>query len=115
VTQELAALAPQDVVICSVVKAELLFGARRSNAPAKIVAMLDVFFSGIVSFPFDDPAAMIYGEIRERPERAGTPIGPNDLMIAAIAVSQGVTLITHNTREFSRVQQLMVEDWEKIP
>lgn len=54
-------------------------------------------------------------EIREALERAGTPIGPNDLMIVAIAVSQGVTLITHNTREFSRVQQLMVEGWEKIP
>lgn len=61
--------------------------------------MLDAFFSGFVSLPFDDSAASIYGEIRDALYRAGTPIGPNDLMIAAIAVANGLTLVTHNTRE----------------
>ena len=62
--------------------------------------------------PFDDTAAEIYGRIRTRLEQAGAPIGPNDLMIAAIAVANDVVLVTHNTREFSRVEELKFEDWE---
>jgi tRNA(fMet)-specific endonuclease VapC len=70
------------------------------------------FFQKFVSFSFDDAAAEIYGTIRARLERAGTTIGPNDLLIAAIALNQKATLVTHNTREFSRVEDLLLEDWE---
>jgi tRNA(fMet)-specific endonuclease VapC len=59
-----------------------------------------------------DEAARKYGEIRAELSRAGTPIGPNDLMIAAIALVHGSTLVTHNTREFSRIKDLKLEDWE---
>ncbi len=56
--------------------------------------------------------AVSYGQIRARLEAAGTPIGPNDLMIAAIAVTHGLTLVTHNKREFKRVSRLSWTDWE---
>jgi tRNA(fMet)-specific endonuclease VapC len=62
--------------------------------------------------PFDDAAAVVYGEIRAALAQAGTPIGPNDLQIAAIALANDLTLVTHNTREFTRVQGLKLADWE---
>jgi len=65
-----------------------------------------------VSLPFDDAAALVYGEIRSTLEKAGTPIGPNDLMIASIARTHGVILVTHNLKEFSRVPGLELEDWD---
>jgi tRNA(fMet)-specific endonuclease VapC len=61
--------------------------------------------------PFDDEASVIYGEIRSQLAQTGTPIGPNDLLIAAIAKVRRLTLVTHNTREFSRVRGLALEDW----
>ena len=96
-------------------KAELIFGALRSSLPTQNLNALDTFFAGFASLPFDDAAARAYGEIRNALYRAGTPIGPNDLMSAAIAKVHGLTLVTHNTREFSRVQGLTLEDWEKAP
>ena len=76
------------------------------------MARLERFFAPYESIPFDDAAAAEYGSIRGHLAGAGTPIGPNDLMIAAIAQCRQLTLITHNTREFSRVPGLVVEDWE---
>ena len=64
------------------------------------------------SLPFDDAAAEAYGRLRAELARRGMPIGPNDLMIAAIALAYGFTLVTHNTSEFSRVPGLRLEDWE---
>ena len=102
----------EDITLCSVVKAELLFGAFKSARPTENLDRLWPFFRRFRSLPFDDTAAETYGEIRARLERAGRLIGPNDLLIAAIALSQGVTLVTNNTREFSRVEGLRLEDWE---
>src|SRR5580704_157122 len=65
-----------------------------------------------VSLPFDDRAAEEYGRIRAHLAAAGTPIGPNDLMIAAIALAKQMTLVTQNTTEFSRVPGLALEDWQ---
>jgi tRNA(fMet)-specific endonuclease VapC len=103
---------PEDIVLCSVVKAELLFGAFKSARRAENLDRLRPFFRRFVSLPFDDTAAETYGEIRAHLERAGTLIGPNDLLIAAIALSQDLTLVTNNTREFRRVERLHLEDWE---
>jgi len=106
----LNAVNPGDVGLCSVVKAELLYGAERSQQPQKNHAQLQRFFSGFPSLPFEDQAATAYGTLRANLESSGTPIGPNDLMIAAIALASGVILVTHNTAEFSRVPGLQVED-----
>ena len=70
---------------------------------------------GMTSLPFNDQAAEAYGRIRARLGTQGTPIGPNDLIIAATAIAHNVTLITHNTREFSRVDSLRIEDWVTTP
>lgn len=98
--------------LCSVVKAELLLGAHKSARVAQNLETLASFFADLPSLPFDDRAADIYGPIRAELERAGTPIGPNDLLIAAIALANDLTLVTHNTREFSRISGLRLEDWE---
>ncbi len=76
------------------------------------MAKLEFFFSPYRSLPFRDEDAREYGLIRACLAKIGQPIGPNDLMIAAIARSAGLTLVTHNTREFSRVPDLRIEDWE---
>jgi tRNA(fMet)-specific endonuclease VapC len=115
VTARLRALAPGDAAVCSVVKSELLFGARRSRDPDRERAVVDVFLAPFVSLPFDDAAAERYSEVRHHLERAGLGIGAYDLQIAAIALSNGLTLITHNTGEFSRVPGLTWEDWQVPP
>jgi tRNA(fMet)-specific endonuclease VapC len=90
----------------------MLFGAAKSVHPDRTRVKMRSFFAGYESIPFDDAAAASYGQIRQDLAVAGTPIGPNDLPIAAIAVSRKMILVSHNTREFSRVPGLQVEDWE---
>ena len=112
VEQRLMNAKPSIIKLCAVVKAELWYGAGRSNNPAAAMARLERFFAPYESIPFDDAAAAEYGRIRGHLAGAGTLIGPNDLMIAAIARCRQLTLVTHNTREFSRVPGLLIEDWE---
>jgi tRNA(fMet)-specific endonuclease VapC len=104
--------APSQLKLCSVVKAEMLYGAMRSARPDRNLALMELFFADFQSLPFDDAAAASYGRIRQDLAAAGTPIGPNDLLIASIAVSRELVLVTHNTREFSRVAGLRLDDWE---
>ena len=99
------------VALCSVVKAELYYGAYKSQQRAQTLARLDRFIRTFHSYAFDDPAAEAYGRIRADLAAQGTPIGPNDLMIAAIALVNNLILVTHNTREFARVAGLALEDW----
>ena len=70
------------------------------------------FLGRYASLPFDDDAADVYAEIRAQLERAGTPVGANDLLIASIARSNDLVLVTHNISEFERIPGLRVEDWE---
>ena len=106
---------PEELVVCSVVKAELFDGAARSNDPAKALALQQRFLSGFVSLPFDDPAANAYAGARAALASTGQPVGPNDLLIAAIALANDVTLVTHNAREFARVPGLRIDDRETTP
>ena len=96
-------LQPSSVFVCSVVKAELYFGVMNSRRPLKNHEKLETFLQPLGSFPFDDAAALIYGEVRATLVQAGRPIGPYDLQIAAIALARNLILVTHNTEEFSRV------------
>lgn len=112
ISRKIAAVEPSQILLCSVVKAELFFGAAQSNDRAANLAKLERFFAQFVSIPFDDSAASAYGDIRSDLTRRGLIIGPNDLMIAAIALANQVTLVTRNTREFERVSGLRIEDWE---
>lgn len=103
---------PSEIRLCSVVKAELFYGARRSARVSENLRVLQRFLAPFFCLPFDDRCAEHYGLIRVDLARAGTPIGPNDLMIAATARASDLILITHNTGEFSRVVGLQIEDWE---
>ncbi|MCY7367064.1 MAG: PIN domain-containing protein [Chamaesiphon sp.] len=98
--------------MCSVVKSELYYGSMKSASPEKNLAIQQTFLTHIISIPFDDSAATIFGSIRAQLEKKGTPIGAYDLQIAAIALANDLTLVTHNTREFSRIDNLRLEDWE---
>lgn len=109
VQNALLARAPSEVFLCSVVKAELLHGARRSVHVARNLERLAAFFGAMTSLPFDDDAAEQYGIIRAQLEAAGTPLGANDLLIASIAQSHDATVLTRNLNEFRRVPGLRVE------
>jgi len=112
VKQQIEMKHPDDIVLCAVVKAELFYGAMKSSRPESNLIKQKKFAAQFVSLSFDDRAAEEYGRIRAQLEKRGTPIGPNDLLIAAIAVANGVTLVTHNLREFEKVEGLRLEDWE---
>lgn len=101
-----------DIVLCSVVVYELRYGVERSSDATRGNAQLDLFLSPFISLPFDDQCARRCAEIRAELERTGRVIGPHDLQIAAIALHHGLILVTHNTREFTRVAGLKLEDWE---
>ncbi|MDA3903202.1 MAG: type II toxin-antitoxin system VapC family toxin [Desulfuromusa sp.] len=103
---------PADIFLCSVIKAELLYGARHSQRVSDNLQRLKLFFAPLGSIPFDDRCAEEYGLVRSALAEQGKIIGPNDMLIAAIARANDATLITHNTREFGRVPSLKLEDWE---
>lgn len=109
--QRLLDRSPGSVYLCSVVKAELYFGARNSSRVAENLQRVTAFCDAFQSLPFDDAAAGQYGVIRADLRREGRMIGANDLMIASIALSCGMTLVTRNAAEFRRVPALRVEVW----
>jgi tRNA(fMet)-specific endonuclease VapC len=102
---------PRSVVLCSVVKAELLFGAQASSRVAENLDRVSRFCRFFDSLPFDDEAAACYGSIRVQLKREGRLIGANDMLIAATALAAEVALVTRNLDEFRRVPGLAVEDW----
>ena len=107
-----AAHAPDSIFLCDVVQAELYYGAFRSARRADNLALLERLFSTFASLPFDSAAARACGELRADLAAAGTPIGPYDLQIAAIARVHNLTVVTHNSAEFARVPGLAWADWE---
>ena len=108
----LLATPTEEVTVCSIVKSELFYGALRSNDPGRTLERQQAFLSRFVSLPFEDESALIAGQIRSKLASVGTPIGSYDLQIAAIALANNLILVTHNTREFERVNGLQIEDWE---
>lgn len=105
------ALDPSQIAACSIVRAELLFGARKSQRVSHNLENFRAMLEPFISLPFDDRAAEHYGLIRATLEAAGTPIDANDLLIASIALTHDCTLVTRNNREFARVAGLQVEIW----
>ena len=99
------------VRLCSVVKAELQFGAQNSARLSENLQRIEIFCRAFESLPFDDESARHYGIVRAQLRREGRPIGGNDLMIASIAIANSHVLVTRNVREFLRVAGLEVESW----
>jgi len=100
-----------DICISSITLAELRYGVAKSTHEEKNAKALDEFIVPLEIAHFDDAAAHVYGEIRATLEKAGTPIGAMDMLIAAHALSLGIPLVTNNSREFVRVPALNSIDW----
>jgi tRNA(fMet)-specific endonuclease VapC len=112
ILRKFAAIPRQNIVLCDIVKFELYYGAYKSTRQENNLAILDEFFSEFVCLPFDNKAIKKGAKIRAQLAKLGTPIGPYDLQIAGIALVNDLILVTHNTREFNRVEGLIIEDWE---
>jgi tRNA(fMet)-specific endonuclease VapC len=104
-------ISANEIMIPSIVLAELLYGAEKSEKKASNQRNLERFSAAFKIAGFDSEAAVHYSEIRASLESSGIPIRPNDLLIAAIVRAQNGILVTHNTKEFSRVPGLHIEDW----
>ena len=103
--------AGEDTVCTSIiVAAELRYGAIKSSS-AKLAQRIDMILSALEILPLETPADRQYASLRHHLTRQGTPIGPNDLLIAAHALAHDLTVITANVGNFSRVPGLKVENW----
>lgn len=103
---------PSEISLCSIVKAELLYGARHSQRVEVNIQRLRLFFLPLGSLPFDDNCAEMYARIRQDLSAQGCLIGPNDLLIAAVALANDAVLVTHNQNKFCRIAGLRLTDWE---
>lgn len=100
-----------EIGVSSITVSELWYGVAKSEHRKANERALEQFLLPLMISPFDDQAAEAYGTIRAALEKEGQPIGAMDLLIAAHAVSMGLILVTNNEREFSRVPELIVENW----
>jgi len=103
---------PELLFISAISKAELVFGAYNSERVAENLNELEDFLAPFSIVPFDNLSVTEYGRARAHLRRMGTPVGPNDMLIAATAISHNLTLITANTSEFARIPGLRLENWE---
>lgn len=99
------------IALSAVTTAEMYSGAARSDHPERSRERQEDFFEQFLILPFDEEAAEVYGQIDGFLKRSGVRIGPMDTQIAAIALVHNLTVVTHNTRHFSRVPELAIEDW----
>ena len=108
--QRLARAGADQVCTSIIVVAELRYGIAKARS-GRLETQFEAILPGIDVMPFEPPADLSYGDLRTRLERAGTPIGGNDMLIAAHTLALGLTLVTANEREFSRVPDLRIENW----
>lgn len=111
VSNKLLSVSPKNIGIPSVVLFELEYGIAKSSAPKKRQQQLEELSSLVSILPFGSAAAKLSADIRAKLEKQGRPIGPYDLLIAGTVLSVNGILVTNNTKEFSRVPQLKVENW----
>lgn len=112
VAKALAARSPEDCAVSMVTVFELFAGVSRCNDPEGEGRKVSTFLEPFHLLPFDWDSALKTAEIRFQLEKAGTKIGPYDLQLSGQALALDLTLATHNTREFKRVNDLRIEDWE---
>ncbi|MBA3028647.1 MAG: type II toxin-antitoxin system VapC family toxin [Desulfobacteraceae bacterium] len=111
VLNKFQSLLPGQLAMSAITFAELMNGAKKSRQIEKNILKLNELSEFIGILPFDQKAAVVYGEIRSNLEKKGQIIGGNDLLIAAHALSLGLILVTNNEKEFSRVGGLSLENW----
>jgi tRNA(fMet)-specific endonuclease VapC len=110
VTERIRQVGEAQVCTSIIVAAELRYGAAKKGSP-RLATQLEAVLGALDVLPFEAPADAAYGLIRTRLEQAGTPIGGNDLLIAAQTIALGYTIVTDNEREFARVEGLPRENW----
>ena len=110
VADRIAEVGERHVCTSVVVAAELRYGAARRGS-ARLSERIEAVLSALAILAFDEPADRYYAELRAHLERCGTPIGPNDMLIAAQALASDLTVVTANIHKFSRVPDLRVENW----
>lgn len=106
-------IAPRDVGISVVTEAELQFGAAKSGNPSRTRQGIASFLAPLTILPLESEDVPAYAHIQAHLEKCGKPIGPLDTLIAAQGVSRGLVVVTANRREFSRVPDLLSEDWTR--
>lgn len=114
VTQRILEVGEARVCTSVIVAAELRYGAARKGS-ARLSAQLEAVLEVLEVLPFEPPADTTYGALRTRLERAGLPIGGNDMLIAVQTIALGHTIVTDNEREFARVEGLSCENWLRQP
>jgi tRNA(fMet)-specific endonuclease VapC len=110
VAEHILKVGERKVCTSIIVAAELCYGAEKKQSP-RLTAQLEAVLGALEILPLEKPADASYGSLRAQLERAGKPIGANDLLIAAQALALGYTVVTDNEKEFSRVRQLNLENW----
>ena len=110
VAQHIRRVGEAQVCTSVIVSAELRYGATKKGSP-KLSSQLEAVLGALDTLPLEKPADATYGVLRTRLEQAGTPIGGNDLLIAAQTLALGYTIVTDNDREFARVENLRLENW----
>ena len=109
----LLATAREDVAVSVITEAELRTGAAKSSSPIKTLHSVENFLRPLTLIDFTSDDAIAYAGVRAKLERAGTPIGPLDTLIAAQAVARKLTVVSNNEREFRRVAGLAIENWSR--
>ena len=102
---------PDEIKICSIVKAEILYGTEKSIRKDENLNKIEEFLLHFEIISFGDSESISYAGIRSDLEKRGEIIGPNDLLIASTVLANNGILVTHNVKEFSRVRDLRLEDW----
>jgi tRNA(fMet)-specific endonuclease VapC len=113
VLAQLLSKSREDVFVSVITEGELRTGAAKSSSPIRTLRLIDNFFRPLAILDFTSDDAAVYAQIRARLERAGTPIGPLDTLIAAQAMARKLTLVSNNEREFRRVLGLQIENWAR--
>lgn len=109
---KMATISRSEIAVSIISKAELYYGSAKSQTPERSREKQVEFLQTIATLPFDEMSAVEYGRLRRNLEVAGTPIGGNDMLIAASAIAHQLILVTHNIAEFARIPNLQLEDWE---
>ncbi len=110
-TDKLMKISPKEIYVSSVTVGELEYGASKSKWGDRSRKVMNLFLSAYTILPFDEEDAHAFGHIRATLYSQGMPIGPYDLQIAAQGISKSLTIVTHNVEEFSRVPNIVLEDW----
>jgi tRNA(fMet)-specific endonuclease VapC len=113
VLRQLLSTPREEVAVSVITEAELRTGAAKSSAPVRTLHLIENFLNPMTVLDFTSDDAVTYANVRAKLERAGTPIGPLDTLIASQAVARRLTLISNNEREFRRVASLNVGNWSR--